>query len=43
MLKKVIEELAWGFNGTKFGDKCWAIYEKLRERELRKADRRKYK
>lgn len=40
MIKMYVENLAWTFNGTKFGAKCWELYERLRERELRKAERR---
>jgi hypothetical protein len=40
MIKDFVEWLAWGFNGTKFGDKCWRVYEMLRQRELRNVYRR---
>lgn len=43
LLKMYVENLGWTFNGTAFGDRCWKLYEELRRRELRKADRRKRK
>lgn len=43
-LKKVFSELGWMFNETKFGNKCWDAYERLREKELKQFDiRRKRK
>ena len=40
MIKLFVENLAWTFNGNKFGEVCWKMYEELRERELRNAYRR---
>jgi hypothetical protein len=40
MIKDFVEWLAWGFNGTKFGDKCWKTYEILRRREISRCYRR---
>ena len=41
MFKLFVENLAWTFNGTKFGDRCWGLYEHLRRRELKRFDRRR--
>ena len=40
MIKEFVENLAWTFNGTKFGKKCWALYERLHKRELKNWKRR---
>ena len=40
MIKLFVENLAWTFNGNKFGEVCWKMYEKLRRRELHRVDRR---
>lgn len=40
MIKLFVENLAWTFNGNKFGEVCWKMYEELRRRELHRVDRR---
>lgn len=40
MIKLFVENLAWTFNDSKFGEMCWKLYESLRRRELRNAYRR---
>ena len=31
---KIVENLAWAFNGTKLGDRLWHYYERLRIENL---------
>ena len=41
MISLFLENLAWTFNGTKFGDFCWKWQEKARDCELRKEFKRR--
>lgn len=33
---KIVENLAWAFNGTKLGERLWKYYERLLKAELMK-------